>query len=124
MRGVNAMRKSRDTYQGWSNRETWCVNLHLGNERSLYDRVQELTRDALVTPDGPTLRAARDAYKASVFRLAESLEAFVDELLDLDSRTADMLEARKPGFIYGDIVTAFLARVDWDEIAAAWMEEE
>lgn len=113
-----------ETYQGWSNRETWHLNLHLGNDQGVYDRVQELARDALVTPDGPTLRAARDAYKAGVCRFAEALEAFVDELLDMDSLSADILEARMPaGLLYGDMITGFLARVDWDEIAAAWMEE-
>ena len=29
---------STQEYEGWTNRETWLANLHLSNERDLYDK--------------------------------------------------------------------------------------
>lgn len=31
------MGEHEDRYQGWANRETWCVTLHIGNDPGLWD---------------------------------------------------------------------------------------
>jgi hypothetical protein len=49
-------------YNGWSNRETWAVNLHLSNDQDLYEHTNYLARRATCAE-----------------HLAEYLQAFVGE---------------------------------------------
>lgn len=85
-----------DTYQGWSNRETWCVALWLNNEQAL----QEGARAACNT-DGEMIHEA-----------AQSLEDYVDDLLEDEALKGMMV----------DIVNCALARVNWPEIATTFRE--
>ena len=37
---------SEDAYNGWKNRETWALCLHLGNDQGLYEWSKEYAREA------------------------------------------------------------------------------
>lgn len=91
---------SADTYQGWTNRETWCVALWLNNEQGL----QEGARSACNT-DGEMLHEA-----------AQTLEDYVDELI------GDPAFSQASGFTL-DLVNCALARCNFAEIAATFREE-
>jgi hypothetical protein len=89
-----------ETYNGWSNYPTWCVNLWLSNDEGLYNETLDKARFASRQAD-PTNG------------LAYSLKFWItDELLpDLGaSFAADLL-----GYAVGS--------VDWREIADAWLED-
>jgi hypothetical protein len=93
---------SGDTCNGWSNRPTWNVNLWLANEEPLYDAVCRLA--ALARDDSEPDEAAAI--------LAESIREYVEEI------------AREQRGTFGDLDTpAEFAAVDYEEIAAAWLEE-
>jgi hypothetical protein len=97
-----------ETYQGWSNRETWAVNLHLSNDQGLYDQVNEMAEEVERDP----------------FKLANRLQDFVsDELLSPDWYR-DELGTAMPDAVIGiarEIGSTW--RVDWNEIAKAWLED-
>ena len=76
------------TYNGWSNRETWVVNLWLTNDEATYNAVRGMT--------------------------ADEIEAFIDDLYFEGGVYCD--KGLPSGFI-ADLVNSALAHVDWDEIA-------
>jgi len=78
---------TQETYQGWTNRETWCVALWLNNEQGL----QEGARDACNQED------------EMIHEAAKSLEDYVDDLLE---------DQELPGMMR-DLINCCLARVNW-----------
>ncbi len=42
-----------ETYNGWTNRETWALVLHINNDQSLADWAHDLT-ERLIDDNGPT----------------------------------------------------------------------
>ena len=78
-------------YNGWSNRETWVVNLWLTSDEVLYDELMRLTK------------LYRDTHD-----LAEVLELWVQDELD---------EQTEPTHLWRDLLTTALYRVNWFEIA-------
>lgn len=87
-----------DTYNGWTNRETWLVNLWLTNDGDAW--LTEMTDDAIAGCDGD-----RDD---AIYTLSQTLEQQHDDAL------ADI-----PGLsgVFSDLLTGALARVNWREIA-------
>ena len=92
-----------ETYQGWTNRETWAANLHLSNDEGLYTMTRELVATGDAENRGP--RAAADA-----------LETFVTE--ELRGMAAD-----SPGLQMMFDEIGSLWRVDWQEVAGAFRDE-
>ncbi len=76
-----------NSYNGWSNRETWLANLWLDNDQS----------------QGHFLKVAGEV---SVSDLAEALE---------DYYTSTLPEL--PSGLYADLLAGAVARIDWREIA-------
>ena len=88
------------TYNGWTNYETWLVNLWIQNNQSLHAQLH----DMVVTVD--TLFAAK-----------EILEAWLDNEYDLTK------EVLGPG-LFADLLRGAVAEVNWYEIAKNWRNEE
>lgn len=93
------MSVTADTYQGWTNRETWCVALWLNNEQGL----QEGARDACNT-DGEMEHEA-----------AQTLEHYVDDLVE--SQLASVRDR-----MVADLIKCCLARVNWGEIVQTFRD--
>lgn len=83
-------------YNGWSNYETWNVALWIDNEPDTYAERYRLAR------------RARHQYD-----LADSLRAWV--LAMMPDIGASM---------FADLLRAAIGRVDWDELASHWYNEE
>jgi len=83
-------------YNGWTNYETWNVNLWLNNDQGTYDFIVELAKQ----------------YADDAPMLAQALESFVDEL-------QPELEAS----MFSDILNAAMREVNWQEIADALLED-
>lgn len=96
-------------YNGWTNYETWCVNLWIGNEEgsSNYwdDRAHEVATDAKA--DTPFTRKERAMLDLS------------DELKDTIEESAPEIEG-----LYADLLNAAMGEVNWYEIAEGLLEEE
>lgn len=82
------------TYNGYTNYETWCVNLWLDNDEGTYRYIQELTAEA-VDEDGDNPTSA----------LETAIEDYV-----VGGMTDD-------GSVYSDLLSHALGMVDWREIA-------
>ncbi len=92
-----------DGYNGWSNWETWNVNLWLDN-----DGYFESLRDELGTVED-------DGDHEQVGELADRIKLDVEELYFDGVLSKASLAA--------DLIGGILGRVDWDEIAAAHLED-
>lgn len=90
-----------ETYNGWVNRETWAVALHLSNDQGL----DEMVRELLAEVDAP----------AGSFQYGEALrdwfESFVDEFGDNEGVR---MMVRDVGSTW---------RVEWQDVAESFMED-
>lgn len=98
-------------YNGWTNYETWCVNLWLSNDEGSYETCRELVESALdssETDDNGDVIHDRDRIHLA----ADSLQEFVKELApDLGPS------------MFSDMLNSALSEVDWQEIAEAFAED-
>lgn len=90
------MQNEATRYNGWTNYETWLVNLWLDNDQGSQEAVTDLARECFSIED--------EDHGAS--DLAARLEEFVAELYEVP--TAGLI---------ADLVNAALGSVDWREIA-------
>lgn len=96
MHNVAEELNTNTTYNGWSNRETWIVNLWLTNEECYYYELQDI------------IHGFEESYEQ-----AEELEKYVRFIvarLDEPSLTSELLSTS-------------LGRVDWLEIVQSNQEE-
>ena len=102
-------------YNGWSNYETWAVNLWLTNEEGPYKFCRGLARQTVA--EAPECRQVRDRIwaldEAKKFLLSDRLREFVEELNPLTDGAS----------MFTDLINAALSEVDWHEIAEAFLEE-
>lgn len=112
-----------ETYNGWTNRETWAANLHLSNDEGLYSLALETVAEALEQWEPPA--ALADYYEdpdnlaaGRVSVAADSLRDLFEELTDRDS---DMLAPEFRDMVVGDVGSTW--RIDWREIAPHWLPE-
>jgi hypothetical protein len=85
---------TNQSYEGWSNYETWAVNLHMKNDQDACDYWMSETRNCLGVGD-----------------LAE-------EMKDHFQNLAPTLEG-----VYADLLNTALSEVNWREIATTWIAD-
>lgn len=97
-------------YNGWTNYETWNVNLWIENEEGSYRYWREVTRECI------------DAAEADGTFTKEERAA-----LDLMERLKDKITEGAPDLgasMYSDILGAALSDVNWMEIARSMIDNE
>ena len=95
---------SDETYNGWSNWETWCANLWLENDEGTYDMVRETVSDAL---EG---RAANLTEGGQAYAAGDAIQALV-ESYDYDAKEGDWTMIGEPMSTW---------RIDWAELGEHW----
>lgn len=95
------------TYNGWTNRETWAVKLHLDKEPYTYNACREKAREALT-----------DQYPAGA--LCMWLEPFAKEYIEETNHHED---CSPQGLLASDLLYAAIGAVNWGEIARHMIDE-
>ncbi|MBI3462006.1 MAG: hypothetical protein HY000_02960 [Planctomycetes bacterium] len=103
------------SYNGWTNYETWCVHLWLTNEEGTYNHCRELARQATAeAPDSEQVRRrVWTIEEAKKFSLADRLKEFVEEMSPLADGAS----------MFTDLLNAAISEVDLHEIAEAFLED-
>jgi len=124
---------SDETYDGWKNHATWCVNLHLSNDRPLYNEALSLATviSGAAESDENIAEGIWTVDEARRFRVADAFKDWVTDELCGDyfhscAVAADDLRLGipdEPRLLIQDLIGGYLADVDWNEIADAWIEQ-
>jgi hypothetical protein len=105
-----------DSYNGWTNRETWALNLWLSSDQGLYEMTRERVAEAVNSTEITCRKSEWDARQA---RLAgETVKAFWEELTDPNE---GLLSAENILQMVRDVGSEY--RVNWDEIGVHWLPE-
>lgn len=112
---------SSKKYNGWSNYETWRVNLELVGEYEDYgDFLTDMTDDHPVVL-GKSRKVGKACREDIAYKLSQEIKERVTEYID-----ANMPDDTLAGFM-----SAFISEVNWFEIArgmadshAEWMEDK
>ena len=97
------------TYNGWTNYETWAVNLWLENSQGSYDYWCEQAQECYDRTHGDAHDRLGDATTALAGMLKDQHDEMADEL--------GLLDSEKLG-VFSDLITSSLSGVDWYEIAS------
>ena len=104
-------------YNGWTNYETWVVNLWMDNEEGTYDYWREVAEDVYNNQ-------ARDNTTVGMTRMDEAVYLLADRLKDdHEDRKDSILEnADLTASVWADLLGAALAETNWREIAEHLLE--
>lgn len=104
------MTDTSKTYNGWTNYETWAVNLWLSNDEGSYRYSAGLADDAW----NDTEASKRNTRKEN------AADALAEQLKDMHDEA--MPEAVN-NTVFADLLNAALSEVNWYEIAMSLLEE-
>jgi hypothetical protein len=100
-----------ETYEGWTNRETWAVALHINNDQGWQESVLSDVR-SVVSSD-------RDEEWMDI-RAGRAIRENVEDRLDPEYQTS-LTYLRELMTVQSDIGS--LWRVNWDELGAAFLAD-
>jgi hypothetical protein len=102
-------------YNGWTNYETWVVNLWMDNEEGTYDYWREVAEDIYnnEAEEQKHFTKMEDAVGILADRLKDHHEEAKDEILDSVQLTAS---------VWADLLGAALSATNWHEIAEHLLE--
>ena len=103
------MNEDKRGYSGWSNYETWCVNLWLRNDYESQAYWDNAAKYAMSSVNKSTILSDSENARHS---LAEHLKNSID-----DSRQD------KSSGLFVDLLNSALSLVNWAEIADGYLEE-
>ena len=108
-----------ESYNGWRNVETWRVQLHLTNDEGEAGHVRRAAHAHIGSPLAASICAeVGEPVPANI-----EGESFADYLRDYVTGQAIEDPCRDTWVQFrSDVVGAALQRVDWQQIAACWLE--
>jgi len=110
---------TEETYNGWTNRETWALNLYLTNDQSLYEMTRERVADAIAREADGTYQ--EDEHPESLHYQRLVGEAIKDLWEELTEPSEGLLSIETILAMVRDVGSEY--RVNWDEIGAYWLSD-
>ena len=92
----------KETYNGWTNYETWCLNIWIDNDQYLAERKAELVREVTLHYDDK-----------QVYELSLLLESMVEELKD---------NALEVGLL-SDLLGGAIGKINFYELAEHYIND-
>lgn len=98
------------SYNGWSNYETWVVNLWLNNDQGTYNTCTTLAQRCYEEAVADQVLSRRER---ACYQLANELKAMIEDGNPLAGESS----------VYSDLLKASISEVNWKEIANSLLEE-
>lgn len=102
-------------YNGWTNYETWVVNLWMDNEEGTYDYWREVAQEIHNDLEEPTNSMTK--MDEAVYLLADRLKDYHEEQKDEILSNANLSAS-----VWADLLGAALSETNWREIAEHLLE--
>lgn len=104
-----------ETYNGWSNRETWAVALHINNDQGWQESVFEALREAIAYNPNPD----DEIDGVTPYAAGEIIRDNVEDVLDHEAYG---------GYLPDHLVSvrqdiSSMWRVNWTELGAAFLRD-
>ena len=111
--------KMDNTYNGWTNHETWLVNLHLTNDYDTYSELTEKVSDIVMKTcrEVEGIWSSQEIESYLLTRVGILLGVFVDDMIQQVTENISNEMAR---LFIGDMVNT--QSVNWEEIAHSWID--
>ena len=111
--------ETKSDYNGWTNYETWCVNLWLDNDRGTHDAWRERAGEILDLDAGALCRELYGDDKSAILREGVHACVLADILKDEHEEEACAVTGARHGdaSVFSDLLGAALQSVNWHEIA-------
>lgn len=99
------------TYNGWTNYETWLVNLWLDNDSGTQDYLREMAQEVRDNPEPNQF--SETGFLSPEYTLSGRIKDYVEELLEPQTSESGLAS---------DLIGAALSEVNWSEIAGSVLE--
>ena len=111
-----------EEFNEWTNRESWCLGLYLGNDQGTYLETQRATargliRAAAFANEFPEVTV--HAYRHVAIEIEDMVKEWRDDLEEFGAPGSDV----QPGLLSMFLEIGSLWRVDWDEIAVGQLDQ-
>ena len=108
-----------NTYNGWTNHETWLVNLHLTNDYDTYSELTEKVSEIIMKTcrEVEGIWSSQEIESYLLTRVGILLGVFVDDMIQQVTENISNEMAR---LFIGDMVNT--QSVNWEEIAHSWID--
>lgn len=107
-----------EEYNGWTNRETWGLALHIDNDQGLQETASELIGQAFLENIDTE---KEDGWQDGLYEAEKALADWVDDIFSPGYWGEDTLSA---GLLLILKDVGSLYRVNFREIAEGWLEDE
>lgn len=97
-------------YNGWTNYETWAVNLWMTNDEGSEGWLRDAAQEAY---DDAEADATFTRKENAAFALADVIQAEIEEGNPLSDKPS----------LFSDLLSAALSEVDWHEIATSHLDD-
>lgn len=103
--------RTMENFNGWNNRETWAAKLWIDNDQALYEIARQYTLEEIQGHD--------EGEEINAYDLGQTLKSWIED----DLLTLENIAGNQELFnMLTDIGSLY--RVDWREIAQAFIDEE
>lgn len=118
-----------ETYNGWSNRETWACSLHINNDEGLQNDFSERIEqewDAAIADLTRTSTEGeiRDAKSEALYKCREAAQEFIDELFTVQGYEDNFGEPQPKSIRLAVEDIGSLCRVDVSELCDGVLEDK
>jgi hypothetical protein len=107
-----------DKYNGWTNRETWGLALHIDNDEGLQETASELIGQAFLENIDTE---KEDGWQDGLYEAEKALADWADDIFSPEYWGQETLSA---GLLSMLKDVGSLYRVNFREIAEGWLEDE